>query len=128
MQLWLLCCQPVDIDDEEGDVFTQSFQTQFAVAIDVCFADFDEASLRPAHLAAVGYDPDMGARPLNRVMTKEIENRLAEYLLGQRVTDGGVVKVDVSINRQTKAKEFTFAIVEKVVRRPAPQAEERAVA
>ncbi len=47
------------------------------------------------HLAAKGFDPLMGARPMQRLIQDMIRKALAEELLFGRLTDGGVVAVDV---------------------------------
>ena len=46
------------------------------------------------HLARVGYDPAFGARPLKRLIQKELENELAKELLSGRFTEGDTIKVD----------------------------------
>jgi ATP-dependent Clp protease ATP-binding subunit ClpC len=46
-------------------------------------------------LAAEGYDPDMGARPLKRVIQQKIEDPLSDALLGGRFDDGDTILVDV---------------------------------
>ncbi|MDB5306542.1 MAG: clpB, partial [Gemmataceae bacterium] len=46
------------------------------------------------HLVAVGYDPAYGARPLKRVIQKEVETALARGLLKGEIRDGQVVVVD----------------------------------
>ena len=46
------------------------------------------------HLARVGYDPTFGARPLKRLIQKELENELAIELLSGRFLEGDTVKVD----------------------------------
>ncbi|MGH9006663.1 MAG: ATP-dependent Clp protease ATP-binding subunit, partial [Acidimicrobiales bacterium] len=48
-----------------------------------------------AWLAHAGYDPDFGARPLRRVIQKEIEDRLALDLLSGRYPEGSTITVDV---------------------------------
>lgn len=47
-------------------------------------------------LAEKGYDPVHGARPLGRVIQKEIKDALAEEVLFGRLQHGGVVKVDLA--------------------------------
>ncbi|MGB8345659.1 MAG: ATP-dependent chaperone ClpB [Ktedonobacteraceae bacterium] len=47
-----------------------------------------------ALLANEGYDPQFGARPLKRVIQKEIENRLARSLLDGTLRDGDSVELD----------------------------------
>ncbi|MBA3725089.1 MAG: ATP-dependent chaperone ClpB [Armatimonadetes bacterium] len=45
-------------------------------------------------LAAVGYDPTFGARPLKRAIQREVLNPLAQEILKGTVGDGGMVFVD----------------------------------
>ncbi len=47
-------------------------------------------------LAAAGYDPDLGARPLRRVLQHSVEDPLALALLEGRYVDGDTVTVDVA--------------------------------
>ena len=46
------------------------------------------------HLVEVGYDPNYGARPLKRAITKEIETPLGRLILEGKINDGQEVKVD----------------------------------
>jgi len=48
------------------------------------------------HLAAAGYDPSFGARPLKRVIQKQVQDALARELLAGRIADGDTVKVGIS--------------------------------
>ena len=52
-------------------------------------------------LALTGYDPNYGARPLRRLVQKEIGDRLAKALLSGEVRDGGTVKVDLDAEADT---------------------------
>ncbi|MGD0254658.1 MAG: AAA family ATPase [Acidimicrobiales bacterium] len=45
-------------------------------------------------LASAGYDPDLGARPLRRVLQRELEDALALALLEGRYCEGNTVVVD----------------------------------
>ena len=49
-----------------------------------------------AHIASVGYDPDFGARPLKRVIQREISDPVALALLKGEFGDGDIVVVDAS--------------------------------
>ncbi len=54
--------------------------------------------LRPAarkRLAEKGYDPDYGARPLGRLIQKELKDPLTDEVLFGRLEKGGRVEVDV---------------------------------
>jgi ATP-dependent Clp protease ATP-binding subunit ClpB len=46
-----------------------------------------------------GYDPSYGARPLKRVMQKELQDPLAEKILGGEIRDGSVIKVSAGSDR-----------------------------
>jgi len=50
-------------------------------------------------LAARGYDPAYGARPLKRVMQKELQDPLAERILLGEILDGSTVKVTAGSDR-----------------------------
>ena len=62
----------------------------------VCRASYRARSDRAAkdHLAASGYDPSYGARPLKRAIQKEMETPLGRHLLKGDVKDGQTVIVD----------------------------------
>jgi ATP-dependent Clp protease ATP-binding subunit ClpB len=49
-----------------------------------------------AHLAEIGYDPDFGARPLKRVLQKQVADPIALGVLKGEYHDGDVVVVDAS--------------------------------
>ncbi|MFJ3033955.1 ATP-dependent Clp protease ATP-binding subunit [Curtobacterium pusillum] len=49
-----------------------------------------------AWLAERGYDPVYGARPLRRLMQRQIDDRLARAILSGDVRDGDTVRVDVA--------------------------------
>jgi ATP-dependent Clp protease ATP-binding subunit ClpB len=48
-----------------------------------------------AWLSERGYDPSYGARPLRRLMQKEIDDRLANAILAGRIRDGDTVLVNL---------------------------------
>lgn len=50
-------------------------------------------------LAAKGYDPAYGARPLKRVMQKDLQDPLAEKILGGEIFDGSEVRVTAGSDR-----------------------------
>ena len=52
-------------------------------------------------LAITGYDPAYGARPLRRLVQKEIGDRLAKAVLGGQVRDGDTVTVDLDESADT---------------------------
>jgi len=64
-------------------------------------------------LAKAGYDPVYGARPLKRVIQRELQNPLAQRILEGRIPDGATVKVTASplglvigeVERQAAAAE-----------------------
>ena len=46
------------------------------------------------YLAEKGFDPVYGARPLKRVIQKELQDQLAEEILAGKIADGSNLKVD----------------------------------
>jgi ATP-dependent Clp protease ATP-binding subunit ClpB len=56
----------------------------------------DEAK---SHLARTGYDPAYGARPLKRLIQKELETRIAKAMLDGRIRDGQTVSMDYDVSR-----------------------------
>jgi ATP-dependent Clp protease ATP-binding subunit ClpB len=60
-------------------------------------------------LAAKGYDPAYGARPLKRVFQKELQDALAELLLSGEIADGSTVVISadasgLTLNERTLSK------------------------
>jgi ATP-dependent Clp protease ATP-binding subunit ClpB len=55
------------------------------------------------HLVRVGHDPAYGARPLKRVLQREVETALARMLLKGEVRDGQTVEVDYDSGRDSLA-------------------------
>src|SRR5450432_308295 len=56
--------------------------------------ELTEAAL--AHIARTGYDPDFGARPLKRVIQREVSDPVALTLLKGEYHDGDIVVVDAT--------------------------------
>ncbi len=74
------------------DKFLLQLETQLAEKkVDVTFTD----KLRK-HLAKKGFDPLMGARPMQRLIQDTIRRALADELLFGRLTDGGRLTVDIN--------------------------------
>jgi ATP-dependent Clp protease ATP-binding subunit ClpB len=46
------------------------------------------------YLAAKGYDPQYGARPIKRIIQKEVLNTLSKELLSGKITADSVVLID----------------------------------
>lgn len=47
------------------------------------------------YLSELGYDPEMGARPVRRVITQEVEERLSDELLAKHFKPGDTIQVDL---------------------------------
>jgi ATP-dependent Clp protease ATP-binding subunit ClpC len=70
-------------------------------------------------LAARGYDPLLGARPLRRVIQREIEDSLSERILFGELKAGEIIVVDVE-GADAEAK-FTFAGAPKATMPDSPE-------
>lgn len=51
-----------------------------------------------AYLAKVGYEPKFGARPLKRVIQRELESKIARILLGSQLKPGSILSVSTLEN------------------------------
>jgi len=52
-------------------------------------------------LAGRGYDPTFGARPLKRLIQKDVADELARRILTGELADGGTAEVDLSPDRES---------------------------
>jgi len=60
------------------------------------------------YLANVGYDPEMGARPLRRAIQRHLEDQLSERILMGEFNPGSTIVVDLD----PEADELTFEMVD----------------
>jgi ATP-dependent Clp protease ATP-binding subunit ClpB len=80
--------------DMKGIVEIQLVRLQKLLADRKLVLDVDEKAKE--WLGEVGYDPVYGARPLKRVIQRELQNPLAEMILAGRIVDGETVHVTTS--------------------------------
>jgi len=69
-------------------------------------------------LAEEGYNPEMGARPLRRVIQQKIEDRLSDALLANEFEDGQSILVDVETVMEDGAE------IKKIVLRPTTEGDQ----
>ncbi len=111
-------------------VFHQLNKDQIINIVDLMVANLDERlkakdmgiELTQAAkdlLAARGYDPLLGARPLRRVIQREIEDALSERILFGELKAGEIIVVDVEGEDVTAA--FTFKGAPKVATPDSPE-------
>jgi len=81
-------------DDMKGIVEIQLRHLQKLLADRKITLEIDGAA--EAWLADRGYDPVYGARPLKRVIQRELQNPLAQQILEGRIPDGATVRVTAS--------------------------------
>jgi ATP-dependent Clp protease ATP-binding subunit ClpA len=82
------------------DKFLLQLESQLAdKKVEVTFTD----TLRK-HLAKKGFDPLMGARPMQRLIQDTIRRALADELLFGRLIDGGRLTVDLDDTDETKTE------------------------
>ena len=83
------------------DKFLLQLETQLAEKkVEVTFTD----ALRK-YLAKKGFDPLMGARPMQRLIQDTIRRALADELLFGRLTEGGRLTVDIALTKDEKGVE-----------------------
>ena len=111
-------------------VFHQLTRDQIIQIVDLMITGLDErlkakdmgielTQLAKDLLASRGYDPLLGARPLRRVIQREIEDSLSERILFSEIKAGEIVVVDVE-GEGAEAK-FTFTAAPKVTTPDSPE-------
>jgi len=55
---------------------------------------FEVTDAAVERLAEVGYEPEYGARPLRRLIQREVDDRIADLFVSGELVDGGAVTVD----------------------------------
>jgi len=104
------------------DKFLLQLETQLAEKkVDVTFTD----KLRK-HLGKKGFDPLMGARPMQRLIQDTIRRALADELLFGRLTEGGRLTVDIDDKDPDKA-EVLLDITPLPKKEGKPKPEEAAI-
>lgn len=66
------------------------------------------------HLSNLGYEPQYGARPMKRVLQREVDNELSKHLLSGKFEQGDIILVNVN-----RKKELTFTKKKKTTRKKA---------
>ena len=84
---------PLDIEAIRGivDILFKTIQNKLAQR-DITITLTESAK---DYIAEVGFDPVYGARPLKRALYDEVEDRLAELILEDKVVEGSSVTFDV---------------------------------
>ncbi len=77
--------------DMSGIVEIQLQRLEARLAARKIILDLDDTA--KAWLAEEGYDPVFGARPLKRVIQRQLQDPLAEMLLAGEILDGSVIRV-----------------------------------
>lgn len=83
---------PLAKEDITAIVRLQLDQLQKLVAKQHITIDATEEAI--AYLSAKGYDPQYGARPIKRVIQKEVLNKLSKELLGGQVSAESIILID----------------------------------
>ncbi len=84
---------------------------KFVLQLEVQLADrnvtFEVSQAATRWLASRGFDDDMGARPLGRVIQEHVKKPIADEILFGALKNGGIVKVDIDPTDESKlAFEF----------------------
>ncbi len=70
------------------------------------------------HLAKVGYDPALGARPLRRAIQKYVEDPLSEKILWREYESGDTIIVDVAPSEESGEDGIVFRKAERTPDHP----------
>ena len=113
-------------------VFHQLTQAEIVQIVDLMIASLETrladkdmgielTAAAKALLAERGYDATLGARPLRRVIQRDIEDTLSEKMLFGELPPGNIVLVDVT--GEGGDREFTFTATPKAALPDAPPVE-----
>ncbi len=72
------------------------------------------------HISEKGFDPQFGARPLNRAIQKHLEDPLAEEILQGDLKEGDIIVADFPANKE----EIVFKIKKKKSKKEEPKKEQ----
>lgn len=86
--------QPLDQEDLQKIVGIQFKLIQKRLEENGIKIEADEKVLR--HLGKIGFDPQFGARPLKRVIQREILNELSKDILAEKITKDSVVGITLT--------------------------------
>ncbi len=87
----IMVFRPLGFSEISGIVQKQLDQVAQRLANRRIRIELDDDAVK--HLAAVGYDPIYGARPLRRAIEHELLNPLAKQLLGGEIREGSTIRV-----------------------------------
>jgi ATP-dependent Clp protease ATP-binding subunit ClpB len=54
------------------------------------------------YIAEIGFDPQYGARPLKRILQREVLNELSKEILAGNISNDSVVGIDLDKNNHIK--------------------------
>jgi ATP-dependent Clp protease ATP-binding subunit ClpC len=69
-------------------------------------------------LAGEGFNPEMGARPLRRVLQDKVEDRLSDAVLSHEFNDGDTILVDLNKEKEVVLKREKKKKVVKEIEKP----------
>lgn len=89
----LIMFTPLLVDELEGIVKMQLNQMSEKLNKEGITLEVSESVIK--YLAQIGYDPQFGARPIKRLIQREILNQLSRDIIGAKINRQNPVKVDI---------------------------------
>jgi ATP-dependent Clp protease ATP-binding subunit ClpC len=111
----IITFSPLSMDDMMNIVDLQMSDVRERLAEHDLKVEISEAAR--TWLAEIGFNPDFGARPLQRAIQKHLESPLSVKLLGGEFSNGDTVKVEVSEDEG----ELVFSVKDAVQKEPAAE-------
>ncbi len=93
----IIMFKPLSRDEIHGIVKLQFERTQQMLAKNNITLEISNAAVNK--LAEMGYDPQFGARPLKRVIQREVLNELSKMILAGKVNTEKPIQIDVQDDR-----------------------------
>jgi ATP-dependent Clp protease ATP-binding subunit ClpC len=97
------------LGEEEIQAIVSLLMQDIAVRLDELGITVDLTDAAVEHIAKVGFDPSYGARPLRRVLQRQVENELSKRLLRGEYQTGDhiIVDYDESVGQEAVKLSFT---------------------
>jgi len=57
------------------------------------------------YLITIGYDPNYGARPLQRAIQKNVENKISQAIIARTVAEGDTIDVDIDSDKKIQIQK-----------------------
>jgi ATP-dependent Clp protease ATP-binding subunit ClpC len=107
-----------ELDTSEIKAIVDLMMKRVAEQLESQDVSIELTEVAKTHLAKVGYDPALGARPLRRAIQKYVEDPLSEKILWREYEAGDTIIVDVAPSEESGEDGIVFRKAERTPDHP----------